>query len=555
MPPSDEGDLVVLDTTLRDGAQGEGISFSVADKLRVAEALDELGVALIEAGNPSSNPKDAEFFRAARGLRLRGSELAAFGATRRRGLAARDDPGLASLLSAGTGTVVVFGKAWDFHVERVLGASLAENLDMIAETVAYLRAEGRRVVFDAEHFFDGYAAAPDYALACLRAAAEAGAAWLALCDTNGGRLPEDVEAGVVAANSVVARGAGPGLGIHAHNDSGLAVANSLAAVRAGARMVQGTLAGFGERCGNANLSTLIGCLELKLGRRCLAGGSGPAGLSTAVRRVAEAANVTLDEGLPFVGQRAFAHKAGMHVDAVLKAPASFEHVTPDSVGNGRRFLASEVGGRSVLAERMASLRPGLRKDDPLVALALDRLKALEGRGYQFEGADASLELLLRKASGEYRPYFELERYRTAGERGREAPRSASGDAYAMVQLTVGGQRELQAAQGDGPVHALDLALRRALDRFYPSLRGMALADYKVRVIDGSSGTQAGVRVLIESRDAGAAWTTVGVSTDIIEASWLALVDSIEYKLARDGVAAPEPVSADDAAEAMVARAV
>jgi len=451
MPPSDAADLVVLDTTLRDGAQGEGISFSASDKLRVVEALDELGVAIVEAGNPASNPKDAEFFRASRRHRLRNATLAAFGATRRRGLAARDDPGLASLLSA--------------------------------------------------------------------AAAQAGTA---------------------------ARGYRAELGIHAHNDAGLAVANSLAAVGAGARMVQGTLAGFGERCGNANLSTLVGCLELKLGRRCLAGGTGLAGLSIAVRRVAEAANVTLDEGLPFVGHRAFAHKAGMHIDAVLKAPTSFEHVAPDSVGNGRRFLASEVGGRSVLTERMASLRPGLRKDDPLVARALARLKELEGQGYQFEGADASLELLLRKAAGDSAPYFERARSRTTGERGRGAPRSDSGDAYAMVQLRVGEQEEMQAAQGDGPVHALDLALRKALCRFYPGLRDMALADFKVRVIDGSGGTQARVRVLIESRDATAAWTTVGVSTDIIEASWLALVDSIEYKLTRDGVAAPAVLSAPEA---------
>jgi len=541
MPPCQR--VTLLDSTLRDGAQGEGISFSVADKLGIVDALDELGVDLIEAGNPGSNPKDKEFFKEAAGLRLRNARVAAFGSTRRKGVVASEDAQLRSLLDAGTETVVMFGKSWDFHVERVLGASLEENLEMIWDSVAYLRSEGRRVIFDSEHFFDGFAANPAYALDCLRSAVEGGAECLALCDTNGGSLPEAVAAGVEAAMGL-SRVAGPAVtvGIHAHNDSGLAVANSLSAVRAGALHVQGTLVGFGERCGNANLSTIAANARLKLGLDCLRG-NGLAGLSRAVRRVAEIANVTLDEGMPYVGLKAFAHKAGMHVDAVLKSPSSFEHVEPEGVGNERRILASEVGGRSVVMERLRKILPDAQKGDPAVGRALERLKDMERLGYQYEGAEASLSLLLRKSSGAYEPYFELVRYRTTGERspaqsGDAVAARGTAQAHAMVQLTVGGVEEIQAAVGDGPVHALDQALRRALARFYPSLEGMRLADFKVRVIDGSGATAATVRVLIESRDSDCAWTTVGVSTDVIEASWLALVDSIEYKLEKDGVKAP-----------------
>jgi 2-isopropylmalate synthase len=516
--------IAVLDSTLRDGAQGEGISFSVTDKLNIVRALDELGVDIIEAGNPGSNPKDLDFFREASSLELKNATLAAFGSTRRRGLSCEADEGLASLLGAGTQVVVIFGKSWDLHVKQVLKVSLEENLAMIRETVAYLAASGRRVVYDAEHFFDGYEADGEYAMSSLRAASEAGAECLVLCDTNGGSLPGRV----AELTAKVVKELGRPVGIHAHNDSGLAVANSLAAVQSGAVHVQGTLAGFGERCGNANLSTLAADLSLKLGLDCLEPDSLPK-LSRITRRVAEIANVNFDEGMPYVGLRAFAHKAGMHVDAVTKTSLSFEHVSPESVGNERRILASEVGGRSVILERVKKLDPTATKESPLVAQVVKRLKEMERLGYQFEGADASLELLMRKAAGKYKPFFELGHYRTIGEQPTEGKLSAQ----ALVKIRVDGEEAISAAEGDGPVHALDLALRKALEKFYPSLAAMRLKDFKVRVLDSNSATAATVRVLIESTDGDDAWTTVGVSPDIIEASWLALVDSIEYKLISD----------------------
>jgi 2-isopropylmalate synthase len=516
--------IAILDSTLRDGAQGEGISFSVADKIGIVRTLDELGVDFVEAGNPGSNPKDLEFFKEARSLELKRARLAAFGSTRRRGVSCEEDEALRGLVDAGTAVTVIFGKSWDLHVKQVLKASLDENLEMIGQTVAFLKAAGRRVIYDAEHFFDGYAADSVYALATLRAAAEAGAECLVLCDTNGGSLPDLVG----EATARVAAELGRPVGIHAHNDSGLAVANSLAAVKAGAVHVQGTLVGFGERCGNANLSTVAADISLKMGRECLAADSLSL-LSRATRRVAEIANVSFDEGMPYVGMRAFAHKAGMHVDAVLKTSVSFEHVSPEAVGNERRILASEVGGRSVVLERMKKLDPSATKDSPVVAQVVKRLKEMERLGYQFEGADASLELLMRKAAGKYKPFFELGHYRTIGEQ----PTPGKLSAQAMVKIHVDGDDAISAAEGDGPVHALDLALRKALEKFYPSLSGMRLTDFKVRVLDSKEASGATVRVLIESSDGEEAWTTVGVSTDIIEASYIALVDSIEYKLISD----------------------
>jgi 2-isopropylmalate synthase len=516
--------ITVLDSTLRDGAQGEGISFSVTDKLNIARALDDLGVDLIEAGNPGSNPKDLDFFKEARNLGLKSATLAAFGSTRRGGIRCEEDEGLRSLLGADTPVVVIFGKSWDLHVKQVLKVSLDENLAMIRDTVAFLKAAGRRVIYDAEHFFDGFTADGEYALRSLHAAAEAGAECLVLCDTNGGNLPDRV--GELAAR--VVRELGIPVGIHAHNDSGLAVANSLAAVKAGAVQVQGVLAGFGERCGNANLSTVVADLVFKLKLECLRPDS-MAKLSRITRGVAEIANVNFDEGMPYVGLHAFAHKAGMHVDAVLKTPLSFEHVPPETVGNERRILASEVGGRSVILERVRKLDPTATKESPLVAQVVKRLKEMERLGYQFEGADASLELLMRKAAGKYKPFFELGHYRTIGE----PPSEGRASSQALVKLRVEGEDAISAAEGDGPVHALDLALRKALEKFYPALSAMRLTDFKVRVLDSKSATAATVRVLIESSDGEGAWTTVGVSTDVIEASWIALVDSIEYKLIND----------------------
>ena len=517
--------VTLLDSTLRDGAQGEGVSFSVSDKVQIALALDALGVDFIEAGNPGSNPKDLEFFREAAKLELKHATLAAFGSTRKKHGTAAEDPGLASLVAAGTDTVVIFGKSWDFHVERILGASLDENLAMISDTVSHLAGLGKRVIYDAEHFFDGFSANPDYAMATLKAAAAAGAECLVLCDTNGGSLPSRI----AECTSLVAKAFSVPVGIHAHNDSGLAVANSLAAVEAGASHVQGTLAGFGERCGNANLSTVAADLTLKMDRECLKQDSLQR-LTGTTRTVAEIANVTFDEGMPFVGLHAFAHKAGMHVDAITKDPVSFEHVPPDQVGNARRFLASEVGGRAIVMERVRRLEPGATKDSPLVIAVVRKLKEMESQGYQYEGADASLELLMKKAAGKYKPFFELGHYRTIGE---QPTADHAHCATAMVKITVDGVSEISAAEGNGPVHALDKALRRALERFYPGLAGMKLKDFKVRVIDSGGNTGARVRVLIESADQNEAWTTMGVSTDVIEASWIALVDSIEYKLIRD----------------------
>jgi 2-isopropylmalate synthase len=516
--------IQVLDSTLRDGAQSEGVSFSVTDKLDIVRTLDTLGVDIIEAGNPGSNPKDSEFFREARRLSLTHARLAAFGPTRRKGVDPDHDEGLATLMAADTDTVVIFGKSWDLHVTEVLRASLAENIAMIGDTVAWLRERGKRVVYDAEHFFDGWKANPDYALRTLAAAAAGGAECLVLCDTNGGSLPWEIEEATAKALSF-----GVPLGIHAHNDTGLATANSLAAVRAGAVHIQGTLIGFGERCGNANLSTVIGDLVLKMGHGCLPDGS-LARIAGAGRRIAEIANIVMDDSMPYIGRKAFAHKAGMHVDAVVKTPKSFEHVQPEAVGNERRFLASEVGGRSAIIDRVRKIDAEVTKDSPLLADVLGRLKEMEHLGYSFEGADASLELLTRRMSGRVRPFFRLVHYRTINE---QPAHDLMRCAQATVTLEVDGVREIAATEGDGPVHALDLALRKALLRFYPAIERMRLTDYKVRVLSSDATTAAKVRVLIQSTDGETSWNTVGVSTDIIEASRIALVDSIEYKLYKE----------------------
>ena len=519
--------LELLDTTLRDGAQAEGISFSVHDKLVIVETLDDLGIPLIEAGNPGSNPKDLAFFDAVAAQPLKQARIAAFGATCRPKLAPADDANLQSLLQAGTGVVVIFGKSWSLHVTEVLRTTLAENLRIIRDTVAWLKGRGRRVIFDAEHFFDGWKSSPDYALQAVAAASEAGADVVCLCETNGGCFPAEVARGTAA---VVERLAGRSVvGIHTHNDAGLGIANALAAVEAGATHVQGTLAGFGERCGNANLSGLIGNLQLKLGYTCIPDSRLPL-LTSAVRRVAEVANILLVDDMPFVGRKAFAHKAGMHMDGVKKCSISFEHVPPEAVGNARRFLMSEVAGRSAVVDRIRELAPDIDKHDPIVERVVKRLKELENEGYQFEGADGSFELLIRKALGTYQPFFRLERFRILGERPSATPEVGS---VAMVKIVVGEAEEVTAEEGNGPVNALDRGLRKALDRFYPRLAEAHLTDYKVRVLDGAAAAAAKVRVLIESTDGQRVWSTVGVSTDIIEASWIALVDAIEYKLFHD----------------------
>lgn len=519
--------ITILDSTLRDGAQGEGISFSVQDKINIVKALDELGVAYIEAGNPGSNPKDLEFFQEIKKIKLETAQVVAFGATRRKGISCAEDSNLQSLLAAGTETVVVFGKSWDFQVTDILKATLEENLQMISETAAFLKSAGRTVIYDAEHFFDAWKANREYALQTLEAAVSGGASVLALCDTQGGSLPMDI---LNITRDVTEHFNGRvEIGIHAHNDSGLAVSVSLMAVEGGASHVQGTLLGFGERTGNANLSTIIADLELKMKCICL-----PAGklnqLTPVARRVAEIANLMMDPGMPYVGSNAFAHKAGMHIDAVTKNPAAYEHIAPDIVGNDRVFLMSEVAGRSTIIERIKKFDPSVTKNSPVVAEIIKKMKDMEHAGYQFEGADGSFELLVRKNLGKYQPFFKLHYYKTIGEK---PPLDETLCSFAQLKIEVDGQLEITAGEGDGPVHALDTALRKALERFYPAVAQIRLTDYKVRVLDSKSTTASKVRVLIESSDGVDSWSTVGVSTDILEASWLALVDSFEYKLIKD----------------------
>lgn len=514
--------LEILDSTLRDGAQAEGVAYSVEDKLNIVRALDGLGIALIEAGNPVSNIKETEFFSRVGALRLENSTLTAFGATRRKDTRADEDQNCAALLAAGTPVVTVVGKSSAEQVADILGTSRGENLLMIEETCRLLSGRGRQVIFDAEHFFDGFARDRDYALETLRAALRGGASRIVLCDTNGGGFPRDI-ADTTA--SVCREFPDAVVGIHAHNDGGMAAASSVMAVESGAAHVQGTLLGFGERCGNACLAGVIPNLQLKLGIECIPPESLPRLTATAMR-VAEITNITLHKDTPFVGRSAFAHKAGMHADAVLKRSASFEHVDPESVGNRRRLLMSEMTGKAAVLSRINKLYPDIDRSSPVVAQILDTMMKKEYEGYQYEGADSSFELIIRRAVEGYEPFFDLISYKVLDELPYDNNRSAT----ATLKLTVGGKLKISASDGDGPVNALDIALREALSEFYPCLSHVRLLDYKVRVMEPRHATAASVRVLITSGDGSEMWTTVGVSKDIIEASWTALVDSIEHKL-------------------------
>lgn len=520
-----EKKLSIFDSTLRDGAQGSGVAFSLEDKLSVVRVLDRLGVGYIEAGNPGSNPKDAEFFRLAAKLPLENARLTAFGSTRRKGVSPEEDAGLGALLEAGTPCCALFGKCWDFHVDKVLETTLEENLRMIEESCRFLKKAGREVVFDGEHFFDGWKANRDYALEAVKAAVWGGADIICLCDTNGGAFPQDVEQIV---KEVVFLISVP-VGVHFHNDCGLAVANSVAGVLAGASQVQGTMLGFGERCGNANLSAVIPDLQLKLGVSCV-----PKDclglLSHGARELASLANLDLPAGLPFVGENAFSHKAGMHADGVLKDPRSFEHIDPLLVGNTRRFPASEISGRAVVLEKIRRVFPHVPVDSQEVRRVLEELKRLEADGYQFEGADASFEILVRRLMRPYPPFFELLYYHIYTDYNNSPDCGAS----ATVKVRVGENVQLTAAEGNGPVNALDKALRKALEVFYPAISRMKLTDYKVRVLDSKSATGASVRVLVTSTDGEEAFTTVGVSGDVVAASWKALEDSLEYLLLKKG---------------------
>ena len=512
--------IQVYDTTLRDGAQREGVSFSCEDKLRVARCLDELGVAFIEGGWPGSNPKDAEFFERARTVPWQQATIVAFGSTRRPESSPEQDANLRSLLAAETEVCTVVGKSSTMHVTDVLMTTLDENLRMIEESVAFLRANGRRVIYDAEHFFDGYKADREYALATLVAAAGAGAEALVLCDTNGGSMPWEVQSIVRAVREKIDHP----IGIHAHDDAACGVANSLAAVRAGAVHVQGTINGYGERCGNANLCAVMPNLELKLGYQALPKG-GIKRLREVAHFVAEIANLAPDGHMPYVGESAFAHKGGLHVAAMRRNARSYQHIDPATVGNEMRVVVSELSGRGNLLSKIEEY--GLEAIDPSAAHELLRnIKELEARGFSFEAADASVAMMIQRRSPSYEPPFDLIDYAVMVEH-----RQGRGTfAEATVKLSVRGEVLHTAAEGNGPVHALDAALRKALAPIYPAIRSFQLVDYKVRILDGRKGTAAMTRVLIDTRDGHRRWSTVGASTNIIEASWCALADSVEYGL-------------------------
>lgn len=514
--------IAIYDTTLRDGMQAEGVSFSLADKLAIAKCLDGLGVDYIEGGYAASNPKEMQFFHEAAKLGLECSKVTAFGSTRRADCTVEDDASLNSILACQASVATIVGKTWDLHVGLVLGCSLEENLKICAESIRYLKQKGLEAIFDAEHFFDGYRANPEYAMKVLAAAAEAGADALVLCDTNGGSLPHqvlDITGEVCEAfGSVV-------VGIHTHNDSDCATANALAAIRAGARHVQGTINGLGERCGNANLCSVIPNLAFKMGLEPL----GPEKiklLTEASRFVFEIANLPPVMNLPYVGDSAFAHKAGLHVDALRKSKQTYEHIDPEMVGNERRFLISELSGKSNILAEMEKAK--IVQDKALARKILTRVQDLENEGYQFEAANASFDLLVRKIMETFKPSFELIKYHVDVEKRKGGELVTE----ATVKLKVGDEIEHVVGEGDGPVNALDAALRKSLERFYPDLKEVQLFDYKVRVVNAKEGTAARVRVVIESRDKQSIWGTVGVSENVIEASWLALVDSVEYKLQR-----------------------
>lgn len=514
--------IQLYDTTLRDGSQGEGVNFSLQDKLLITQKLDEIGIDFIEGGYPLSNPKDAEYFQRVRDLPLKHAKISAFGMTRRKGVTADQDIGMLALRDAQTPCCTVVGKTWDLHVFEVLRVDEAENLAMIRDSVSFLVGEGRHVIYDAEHFFDGYKGNPEFAMKTLRAAAEAGAALLCLCDTNGGTMPEEIAAAV---NAVKKELSTP-LGIHCHNDCELAVANSLIAVDCGVIQVQGTINGIGERCGNVDLISIAANLAIKKHHEVLKP-NGVIHLTELSRYVYEIANLHLRPGQPFVGSSAFAHKGGMHVHAVNRLARSYEHIPPETVGNERKVLVSELSGRSNIIAKTTKYR--IAEDDQLMRNILERVQDLENIGYQFEAAEGSFDLLVRKEAGLYTPKFQRLHYRVGviTEEG-QAPVTE-----ATVKLKVGSEIEHVVAEGDGPINALDTAVRRALMRFYPALEQMHLVDYKVRVINSAEGTAARVRVVIESRDEHDVWSTVGVSENVIEASWLALADSVEYKLFKD----------------------
>ncbi len=525
--------VVIYDTTLRDGAQREGLAFSLEDKINIAHRLDQLGIPFIEGGWPGANPKDNLFFEHLKQQPLQQAALVAFCSTRRPHKQAQDDAVLATVLAAETRWITLFGKSWDLQVTQGLHTSLDENLAMIADSVAFLVSQGRQVIYDAEHWFDGYQANPQYALETLRVARAAGAQWLVLCDTNGGTLPLEIAAGVQAVQQyfqLELNQPDVPLGVHTHNDGGMAVANAVIAVQSGVRMVQGTINGYGERCGNANLCSIIPTLQLKLQRPCLPENC-LTDLTPLSRLISEVANLSPDEHAPFVGLSAFAHKGGIHVSAVQRNPLTYEHIDPAAVGNCRRIVISDQAGVSNVIEKALNMGFQLNKQDPTTRQILQRIKDLESHGYQFEAAEASFELLIYEAVQQRPVFFTLKSFdvHCAGQH-QGTTGLLSSNALATVKVDVNGQEMLTAAEGNGPVSALDTALRKALVNFYPIISEFQLADYKVRILDGINGTAARTRVLVESSNGQVRWSTVGVSVNIIEASYQAVAQGMEYGL-------------------------
>ena len=522
----------LYDTTLRDGSQGEGISLSLEDKLKIARKLDEIGVPFIEGGWPGANPKDVQFFWQLQEEPLKQAEVVAFCSTRRPYKAAAEDRMLQAILAARTHWVTIFGKSWDLHVTEGLKTSLEENLAMICDTIEYLRSQGRRVIYDAEHWFDGYKQNSQYALETLKTAFDAGAEWLVLCDTNGGTLPHEISQIIRETITFIPElnknTSSVKLGIHTHNDSGTAVANAIAAVRAGATMVQGTINGYGERCGNANLCTLVPNLQLKMDHQCIEDKQ-LTQLTTLSRLVSEVVNFAPNDGAPFVGRSAFAHKGGIHVSAVERNPLTYEHIEPELIGNQRRIVISDQSGLSNVLHYAEKFGISLNKQEPICKKILERLKTLENEGYQFEAAEASFELLMRSQLEQRPPMFKLKGFQVHCDINQEANHPAS-KALATIKVEVRGKNLLEVAEGNGPVAALDSALRKALVKFYPQIGKFYLTDYKVRILDGGAGTAAKTRVLIESSNGEERWTTVGVSANILDASYQAVVEGIEYGL-------------------------
>ena len=518
-------DVLLYDTTLRDGTQGEQINFSAEEKLRIAQRLDDFGFHYIEGGWPGSNPKDARFFELAGRATFKNARLTAFGSTRRPDRKVEKCPNLTALLTAETPTVTIFGKTWELHLIDILRISLDTNLAMIHDSIEYLKKKGKEVIYDAEHFFDGYKQNPEYAYKVVEVALAAGADTIVLCDTNGGTLPHEVSAII---GEVSARIPSRKFGIHAHNDGGLAVANSLAAVLSGVNMVHGTINGYGERCGNADLISVIANLQLKMNRNCLPEAS-IRQLTNLSNYISEVANIPPLSSRPFVGRSAFAHKGGVHVDAVSKNPAAYEHILPEQVGNMQRVLVSELSGKSNIEYKARELGIDLGPDTAISRRIVQEIKNMEAQGYQFDAAEGSLSVLLKKAAGKFKEPFTLESFQVMNAKIKDNPPVSQ----ATIKISVGNEEELTAAEGNGPVNALDNALRKALTKFYPRIAEMHLVDFKVRILEGSEGTAAKVRVLLDSRDGDEVWSTVGVSANIIEASWNALVDSMQYKLSKD----------------------